>query len=260
MYKGYNLKLDWESPGHYEIGNQLYNDTNAQIRSTLKNFISANGIVQATKLQENWFPQINADVFISHSHKDRDMAIALAGLLSHHCKLNVFIDSCIWGHADELLKEIDNIFCHNDENDTYFYEKRNISTSHVHMMLSTALTMMMDRSECLFFLNTPNSIQSKEIMARTVSPWLYAELSMSKLIRQRKLSEYRKEFAKSRVENKTLSEDFHFEYDISLDHLQKLSGSELHSWIKNIGIEDDYPLDGLYELKSKKKLLFNSIP
>ena len=55
----------------------------------------------------------------------------------------------------------------------YDYNKRNYSTSHVHMMLSTALTMMMDEAECVIFLNTPNALSTKDIVHKTESPWIF---------------------------------------------------------------------------------------
>lgn len=41
---------------------------------------------------------------------------------------------------------------------TYDYNLRNYTTSHVHMMLATALTEMIDNTECIMFYNTPNSV------------------------------------------------------------------------------------------------------
>jgi len=40
----------------------------------------------------------------------------------------------------------------------YDYELRNYTTSHVHMMLSTALTEMIDNTECIMFYNTSLSV------------------------------------------------------------------------------------------------------
>nr|MBK7064154.1 hypothetical protein [Deltaproteobacteria bacterium] len=62
--------------------------------------------------------------------------------------LTAFVDSSVWGDANELLAEIDNRFCWSDDRRTYDYRKRNNSTSHVHMMLATALSVMIDRCEC----------------------------------------------------------------------------------------------------------------
>ncbi|MCC5439660.1 hypothetical protein [Clostridium botulinum] len=46
---------------------------------------------------------------------------------------------------------IDNNYCFNKDTETYDYIKRNYSTSHVYIMLSTALSMMIDRAESIFF-------------------------------------------------------------------------------------------------------------
>lgn len=57
------------------------------------------------------------------------------------------------------------------------------------MMLSTALNNMIDSTECLFFLNTPNSISlSNEITNEqkfTYSPWLYSELTTASIVEKR---------------------------------------------------------------------------
>lgn len=37
------------------------------------------GYFDASKLQESWFPQVEADIFLSHSHKDEKLIISFAG-------------------------------------------------------------------------------------------------------------------------------------------------------------------------------------
>ena len=69
--------------------------------------------------------------------------------------LNVFVDTFYWGSADDLLKEIDDIKCKNSDG-TYDYQKRNITTSHVHAMLTSAIMQVMDLSEIVIFVNTNN--------------------------------------------------------------------------------------------------------
>lgn len=55
-------------------------------------------------MQSYWFPKINADIFLSHSHKDEKLIIAFAGWLKDTFNLDVFIDSCIWGYSNDLQK------------------------------------------------------------------------------------------------------------------------------------------------------------
>jgi hypothetical protein len=250
MYKGFNLILDFEDEDSFKAGNELYEDRNKQIRTALDTFLSPSGSVNASALQESWFPQMEVDIFLSHSHKDKKLAITLAGLLNKF-GLSVFVDSCIWGNADDLLRQIDNKFCYQMDSDTYSYQKRNISTSHVHMMLSVALAKMIDRSECLFFLNTPNSINSDDIMSKTASSWLYAEISMAGLVRQRELSEYRKDMVKGLTELKAFNESLNFEFDVPMGHLERLTDKDIIAWIKSLKEVDNHPLNNLYKLKAK---------
>ena len=142
-------------------------------------------------MKSNWFQMEDVDVFISHSHKDIVKVKAFAGWLYDEFGITAFIDSCVWGYCDELLKQIDERYCKNKKGDTYNYNLRNYTTSHVHMMLSTALTEMIDKTECIMFYNSPNSVSmaddlkkmDKEGKKVTLSPWIYYELAMTKMTR-----------------------------------------------------------------------------
>ena len=175
-----------------------FSASNEKIRKALKTFILDNGHIDASALQDEWFPAIKADVFISHSHKDLPIAKALAGWLKNTFGLSSFIDSFVWGYCDELLKEIDNKYCKNridskrfskGDKETYNYTLRNFTTSHVHTLLSSALSQMIDKTECVIFINTPQSVSiSSEIESIkgnsiTTSPWIYHELAMTSIIK-----------------------------------------------------------------------------
>ena len=95
MYRGFNLKIDNVDNDFYDLGLQVYEELKTPIRETLKDFISINGVLDGSKLREHWFPQINANAFISHSHKDERNAICLAGWLHWAFGITAFIDSCI---------------------------------------------------------------------------------------------------------------------------------------------------------------------
>lgn len=192
MYRGFNLLLEDNCfEGDFEalkgIGLDSFSSQQTSIEETINSFVRNDGSLDGSLMQANWFPQIKADIFISHSHKDKGLALALAGWLEETFGLTAFIDSCVWGYANKLLKMIDDEYCYQKKINAYNYQKRNYSTSHVHMMLSVALTQMIDNTECLFFLNTPNSITPNTIINQTESPWIYSEIAMSRLIRKKNL-------------------------------------------------------------------------
>jgi len=267
MYRGFNLLLEKnyfkKDLFEYlqEVGLDRLLCQKTTIEKIINSFIKDDASLDGSKMQANWFPQIKADIFISHSHKDEKLALALAGWLQEAFGLTIFIDSCVWGYANDLLKMIDKKYCYQEETSTYNYQKRNYSTSHVHMMLSVALTQMIDNTECLFFLNTPNSITPDTIINKTESPWIYSEISISQLIRKKELQEYR--IMEQNESLKTFSEDkkLNIQYDLPTDHLVDINGYVLRKWEetwKDIGISNKYPqysenlrihaLDKLYEL------------
>src|SRR4051812_17008773 len=128
MYRAFNLTpCNWSkfSP---DVGAKLNEANNSRVKKALQDFIE-NKKVDGTKMRNHWFPQLDADVFISHSHSDQIDAVKLAGYLKQTFGLTSFIDSLVWDYADDLLKQIDNEFCLNEGKETYSYEKRNGSTS-----------------------------------------------------------------------------------------------------------------------------------
>lgn len=147
MYRGFNLQfaLDYDSK-YYQIGKELLSDQKNQVQTNLNKFLLPNKSLNGTDIQENWFPEIDAHIFLSHSHTDTTTALILAGWLKEQFQLNTFVDSTVWGYANDLLKIIDNAYCLNPVGNTYSYEKRNYSTSHVQLMLASALNKMIDKN------------------------------------------------------------------------------------------------------------------
>lgn len=239
MYRGFNLLLEnnFFHKGNFEafkkVGSKSFSSQQTSIEETINFFVRNDGSLDGSMMQADWFPQIKADIFISHSHKDKGLALALAGWLKKTFGLTAFIDSCVWGYANKLLKMIDNEYCYQKGTNAYNYQKRNYSTSHVHMMLSVALTQMIDNTECLFFLNTPNSITPDPNSNQTESPWIYSEIAMSRLIRKKELKEYRDgvlmESQRTFAEGETLK----VRYDLPIDHLTNIRANHLKKWMKN---------------------------
>ena len=233
MFVGFNLSLH-EDDGlaslifeYINAGKELYKDQKGKIHNVLSRYINIDGSLSATKLEDDWFAHIPANVFLSHSHADRDLAIGIAGYLKEKCGITCFIDSCVWGYANDLLRQIDNRYCKTirnaDGSYSYDYNLRNQSTSHVHMLLNGALAKMIDGTECLIFLNTPNSIKVNDtiIGVKTASPWIYGEILMATTFPHRKLYNYRR---KQRRDNTNIfeSKGVQIEYDVNVEELIKL--------------------------------------
>lgn len=191
MYRKFQLReidsniFAYNTKRYQEIGESILKEQAKEIKTKLLSIVVGDGhILNGDEIQQNWFPKVECDVFISHSHKDTGLAVAIAGWLYKEFDLLAFVDSEIWGNSQDLLKEIDELFCRNADGNTYDYLRRNQSTSHVHLMLDMALAQMIDNTECLFFLNTPNSVCLDDIKdSKTLSPWIFSEINLSNILR-----------------------------------------------------------------------------
>lgn len=267
MYKGFNLENISEKDLLIKTDKnksfEKYNDSNfKQIEENLNNFILNGGSIKAETIKSNWFPNIKADIFISHSHKDEQLAIKLGNWLFNNFELKSFIDSTVWKYSRDLLNKIisnNETYIHrrNTHGVTYKYQETLNISSHIDMILSTSLIKMIDNCECLFFLNTPNSINETDaIENETYSQWIYLETYISSIINKR--TPYR-----------CSQENFYFsntvKYHVNIEHLHKLTNVELKKWLDLYNNKETnnqfynlpgsfssiYPLDILYEYIGK---------
>lgn len=168
-------------------GRRQFEKQASTTRPALDALIQPEGVLSAGELSRAWFPKVDASVFISHAGADEQLALKLASFLRETFGLSSFVDSQVWGYVDHLLKRIDNEYCKTPDGKYYDYHKRNRSTAHVHVILASALTQMLDRTECLFFLATPSSMTSADVVNspdKTLSPWVHHELAMSAAIQK----------------------------------------------------------------------------
>ena len=137
--------------------------------------------LNANMIMSEWFPKVDANVFISHSHRDVDLAKCVAGMLLEYGR-KPFIDSCFWGYMLNLQKQIDDKFAKCGR--VYDYDARNQTTAHVHLMVANSLLKTISRCEEIIFINTPESVirDSTEKKDVTESPWLYSELNFAKVL------------------------------------------------------------------------------
>ena len=230
VYKGYDILVS-ENERRDLLVYKRYRDK-SNIKAALKDFLTPKDEFEGKKVEENYFPQINSNVFISHSHDDEDIAEGLACYLEDKLGLNVFLDGEYWGSCDELLQTVDDRYCLNKNEQTYNYTKRNFTTSVMHMLLAMALARVIQTTECVLFLHTNNTIKRPRYAddKQTDSPWIYYELSISKILKPTMLKrtiELRKKLESDSV---PINEEFKPRLPAALDHLAKLSVSSLLCW------------------------------
>ena len=268
MFKGFNIQVG--NDGFDEFVKKLYGNDyiykdedvgkyNAMIASyqteietslekyILKNYVE-DGVLDTSKVEDDWFPNIKADIFLSHSHQDEKFIVDFAAWLYSSFELLAFIDSRVWGYCGKLLKVIDNEYCTKDtqRHNLFDYDKRNQSTAHVYMLLNGALVKMIDSTECFIFVGTHNSLdldpsKIKDNEYSTYSPWLYSELLTSSLIKPNIPDRFYTEttiLAEARLPK--------FKYSANLNHLHRLDITILQN-LKRMHLSKQYALDELYK-------------
>ena len=220
------------------------------VTNTLNNLeqMIKNDKIDGDTLQKEWFPTeiFNRKdfIFISHSHKDEALAIKLAGYLSKEFGICSFIDSCVWGYMNELNALLNNCdktkrySCHHCDCKEFSY-----NLSYVHMMLASALMEMIDKCECMFFLNTPSSININE---KTESPWIYYELNIANTIRkQTRLPELVMESVMLFIAS--------IEFTPNLKDMIKINKSKMEEWEKRYKTTEENAYEALYKVCGVKK-------
>ena len=218
-------------------------DHRARIDTSLDALTGADGALDVSRMKADWFPEIDCDVILTHSHAYHRLARELARLLSDRFGVRAFVDADLWGSTADLQKRIDDRA--RDADGDYRYEDVRASSAHVHMMLMSALAKMMDRCECMLLLNAPQSVPGRTpAAASTCSPWIYGEISLSSVLRRRAPCDHRP--ADGLVfEMRGLQR---FRYEPPLKHLCPLEAKDLLRCTAE-GTVDRYPaLDWPYRI------------
>lgn len=174
-------------------------------------FKAVNGEISARDLTDSLFPDKEPHIFISHSSKDKDLAVSLANTLYINHNIKSFVDSQLWGHIDTPTKMMHEMYCKNGHSDTtYSYEKSNALLSHLHNILSASLMRAMDKSDCVIFIMSESSIYKKDLLEKpnvpfdtksgdlsTLSPWIFSEIQYANLLRSNPHKDRKGPLAKS---------------------------------------------------------------
>ncbi len=145
-----------------------------KIRNILKKHGSRKDIIlNHRELQEAFFspfkPQLkNAQVFLSHSHVDKNEALEVKNYLENQTKRKVFIDSLFWDYKDDVLNklaEYDNISRIEDA---------------FTLILRESLEDMIKKCPYFVFLQSKNSVSlNQDLLKITYSAWIYEELKIA---------------------------------------------------------------------------------
>ena len=233
---------------------RMQDDASARsIRTAVDRLAAKGDAIDGDLLEAAWFPQGDFDVFISHSHADRNMALALSGALQSYFGLKAFVDSCVWNCRDRLIAKIRELSGNNPMCPCMNPDDENAVISHADMMLNCSLLRMIDSCECLMFLDTPQSIKRRNLADKTFSAWLYSEITISKFIREI-VPERRRHRHRLLNESQTPAVEGlaqKISHGADLSHLTGLTADAFIRWARQVkakGLSGRQTLDSLYDL------------
>jgi hypothetical protein len=262
MYKGFCVSedtiLDLDLYDiHYEDYTKALEELDKKSEMITKRIASilngdANGVIDSEALQQVCMPTKTEqyDVFISHSHLSEDSAKYLAVYLYLKYGVKCFVDEFVWGSCDnDILRPIDNRWStHGTKKGCYSYEKRNFSTSHVHVMLSMALLEMMDSCECCIFIKPEQEYSLSSIEDYTLSPWIYEEITMFNKIKGVKPSR----ITRCNESFSAIDTQLKIRYKLDLSDMPELEEAHLKHYVGSLTNDGGYTrayrwLDYLYD-------------
>ncbi len=135
---------------------------------------SNDGIVlNRNRIKEAFFspfkPQLkNAQVFLSHSHADKNKALEVKNYLENQTKRKVFIDSLFWDYKDDVLNELAE------------YDDISKIEDAFTLILRESLQDMIEKCPYFVFLQSSNSVSfNQNLLKITYSAWIYEELKIA---------------------------------------------------------------------------------
>lgn len=167
-------------------------DIECKLPRIISEAYKGNNIISADKIIRECFSQEIYDVFISYSSQDVECARNLKNFIQNELGLRCFLDCDVWENAYKVMRNIDdelNLIDYSiklyDYVKLYDYEGCRQSSINVSMMLTSALTLMLERCQVIIFICSENSISNLNgnnrnivnVKDKTYSPWLYHEIS-----------------------------------------------------------------------------------
>ncbi|WP_100974548.1 toll/interleukin-1 receptor domain-containing protein [Helicobacter pylori] len=169
-------------PIAHSFNNQAHqiNEAAEKIHELIKNarYSNDNIVLKRNEIKEAFFspfkPQLkNAQVFLSHSHADRNKALEVKNYLENQIKRKVFIDSLFWDYKDDVLNELAE------------YDDISKIEDAFTLILRESLENMIKKCPYFVFLQSKNSVsnqglsRNQDLLKITYSAWIYEELRIA---------------------------------------------------------------------------------
>lgn len=177
-------------PSTRPFSNQAHqvNEAAEKIHELIKNapYSNDNIVLNRNEIKEAFFspfkPQLkNAQVFLSHSHANKNKALGVKDYLESKTKRKVFIDSLFWDYKDDVLNKLAK------------YDDISKIEDAFTLILRESLQDMIEKCPYFVFLQSKNSVsnqglsRNQVLLKITYSAWIYEELKIAHSISESRL-------------------------------------------------------------------------
>ncbi|MGH1614596.1 TIR domain protein [Helicobacter pylori] len=169
-------------PSARSFNNQTHqvSEVAKKIHKLIKNapYFNDNIVLKRNEIKEAFFspfkPQLkNAQVFLSHSHADKNETLEVKNYLENQIKRKVFIDSLFWDYKDDVLNKLAR------------YDDISKIEDAFTLILRESLQDMIEKCPYFVFLQSKNSVsnqglsRNQDLLKITYSAWIYEELKIA---------------------------------------------------------------------------------
>ncbi|MGL2695759.1 TIR domain protein [Helicobacter pylori] len=164
-------------PSARSSNNQAHqvNEVAEKIHELIENAPYSNDdiVLNHNKIKEAFFspfkPQLkSAQVFLSHSHADKNKALKVKGYLESKTNHKVFVDSLFWDYKDDVLNKLAE------------YDDISRIKDAFTLILRESLEDMIKKCPYFVFLQSKNSVSlNQDLLSITYSAWIYEELKIA---------------------------------------------------------------------------------
>ncbi|GAA8311852.1 toll/interleukin-1 receptor domain-containing protein [Helicobacter pylori] len=166
----------------YSFHNQTHqvSEVAKKIHELIKNarYSNDNIVLNRNGIKEAFFSPFklqleNVQVFLSHSHADKNKALEVKDYLENQTKRKVFIDSLFWDYKDDVLNKLAE------------YDDISKIKNAFTLILRESLQDMIEKCPYFVFLQSKNSVSNQwlshnqDLLKITYSAWIYEELKIA---------------------------------------------------------------------------------
>ncbi|TKX29181.1 hypothetical protein [Campylobacter aviculae] len=217
-----NLKININKI-QYCYNKNEYNKNKEDLTNIIKECYNLkNESFDGTKMQNYFFPQISqTSIFLSHSYKDIKKALYIKSEIENNYKnVKVFVDSLYWQSVYDAEINLAKQY------------QTNTVLKNLHIMISTAITQMIQSSRYFIFLESENSIIDIKHNKTTESPWIYFELKIANMFNQKEITYGYENFLESLQENRKIPMRCFFNIDDIIKNMTEIKLNDLLNMLK----------------------------